>query len=86
LTFRGVTAPLSFSSRRPTDPDYLRLDDNNLGVLRAAERARTPGAHHDLADRIRELDLRTEEFLPLALAPFHVDHAVADLVRTRRLR
>ena len=86
LTYRGVTALISLSSQRPTDPDYLRLDDNNPGVLRAAERARTPGAHHDLAERIRELDLRTEEFLPLALAPFHVDHAVADLVRSRRLR
>ena len=87
LSYRGVTAPISFSSQRPTDPDYLRLDDNNdLAVLRAAERGGTPGAHHDFADRIRELDLRTEEFLPLALAPFHVDHAVADLVRTRRLR
>jgi hypothetical protein len=77
----------SFASQRPTDPDYLRLDDNNgAAVLRAAERGRTPGAHHDLAGRLRELDLRTEEFLPLALAPFHVDHVVADLVRTRRTR
>lgn len=87
LSYRGVTAPLSFSSARPTDPDYLRLDENNPGVvLRAAERTRTPGAHHEFADRTRELDVRTDEFLPLALAPFHVDHAVADLVRTRRLR
>ena len=85
LSYRGVTAALSFASLRAPDPDYLRLDDNNPGVLRAAEGDRTPGAHHDLADRLHELDLRTEEFLPLALAPFHVDRAAADLVRTRRL-
>lgn len=85
LSYRGVTASVSFSSHRPTDPDYLRLDVNNPGVLRAAEHAGTPGAHHEFADRAAELDLRTEEFLPLALAPFHVDHTVADLVRIRRL-
>ena len=85
LSYRGVTASVSFSSLRPTDPDYLRLDVNTPGVLHAAEHANTPGAHHEFADRARELDLRTEEFLPLALAPFHVDHAVADLVRIRRL-
>ena len=83
--FRSVTASLSFRSQRATDPDHLRLDDNNGALLRAAEHGRTPGAHHDLADRLAELALRTDEFLPLALAPFHVDHALADLVRTRRL-
>ncbi len=87
LAFRSLTGRPSFVSLRPADPDYLRLDVNNgPAVLRAAEQRRTPGAHHDLADRIAELDLRTDEFLPLALAPFHVDHAVADLVRIRRSR
>jgi hypothetical protein len=85
LSYRGLTAPLSFASLRQPDPDYLRLDVNNPGVLTAAEGDRTPGAHHDLAGRLHELDLRTDEFLPLALAPFHVDRAAADLVRTRRL-
>lgn len=83
--FRSPTAPLSFCSQLATDPDHLRLDDNNGALLRAAEHGRTPGAHHDLAERRAELDLRTDEFLPLALAPFHVDHALADLVRTRRI-
>jgi hypothetical protein len=87
VAFRSVTASLSFASQHPLDPAYLRLDDNNgTAVLSAAEHARTPGAHHELAGRVHELDARTDEFLPLALAPVHVDHAVADLVRTRRTR
>ena len=60
------------------------MDDNNGPLLRAAERGRTPGAHHDLADRAAELDLRTDAFLPLALAPFQVDRAGSDLDRMRR--
>lgn len=86
LRYRGATALVSFASLRPTDPDYLRLDDNNPGLLDLAERDLTPGAHHELAGRRRELELRTDEFLPLALVPFHVDRAAVDLVRTRRLR
>jgi hypothetical protein len=88
LLFRSRTHAVSLASQAPTSPAYLRLDENNgSAALRAGEHGRTPGAYDDRAQRETELDVRTEDFLPLALQPSHVDRTAADLDRmNRRLR
>ncbi|MCB9947527.1 MAG: hypothetical protein H6842_06845 [Rhodospirillaceae bacterium] len=82
LMYESRIHPVSFASIDPARPDYLALADNNgAAALAAGERRRRPGAHWDTAQRMTELAERTEEFLPIAMVPWHVDRSTHDLNR-----
>lgn len=75
----------SFISARPTDPGYLALAENNgPGPLRFGEDGSLPGAYAERGDHQRELDARTDDFLPIAMVPVHVDRTTHDLYRLDR--
>ena len=85
LLYRSRTQPVSFSSLDPMSPYHLALAENNAtGTSTAAERGLTPGAHADRARAEHELTVRTEDFLPLALVPHHLDRTAEDLRRAHR--
>lgn len=85
LSFRSISQRPSFASMSATSPYHLALAGNNgAAASAAAEHGLTPGAHHDRAPRHTELTARADDFLPLALAPFHVDRTAGDLHRTHR--
>lgn len=61
------------------------LDDNNLAaVLTAGEGGAPPGAHADRGRALRELQQRTDDFLPLGLAAHHSDRTADDAHRMGR--
>jgi hypothetical protein len=85
LLYRSLVHHVSFASIDPTSPYHLALADNNgQAALTAGERGLTPGAHADRAQRLLELTARTEDFLPLALVPHHLDRTADDLHRRDR--
>lgn len=85
LLYRSLTHHVSFASVDPTSPYHLALADNNgPAATTAGERGLTPGAHADRAQGQLELTARTEDFLPLALVPHHLDRTAVDLHRRDR--
>ncbi len=84
-SWRGISFDVSFAEGRPTWPAYLVLDDNNPGdVLTIGDGRRPPGAYGDRGRARRELDRRTDDFLPLGLAAHHRDRATDDVHRMGR--
>ncbi len=82
LLFESPIHSISFASIDPADPHYLALAENNgAALLSAGERRRVPGAHGDRAYRLTELTARTDEFLPIAMVPWHIDRSTQDLNR-----
>jgi hypothetical protein len=85
LLYQSAIHPMSFASIRSTEPHYLVLDENNGPLaLTAGERRRVPGAHAERTQHELELTSRAEEYLPMALVPYHVDRTTFDLFRMNR--
>lgn len=83
--YRSVVAAAAFASSSPTDPGYLALAANSSDAAFAAgELGRPPGAHDDRGRRLRELDVRATDFVPVGLVPYHIDRATDDLARMSR--
>ncbi len=82
---RSMRRHPSFGSHQQPDPTYLVLAENNgVRALSAGEHGRQPGAFGGRADRHLELDVRTEEHLPMTMVPVQVDRAVRELTRMNR--
>lgn len=84
-SYRSLLGPVAFASSIPTHPNYLVLaDTNGAAALGAGELGRSPGAHEDRGRRLRELELRSADFLPAGLEPHHADRTLHDLNRMSR--
>jgi hypothetical protein len=83
--YRSLIGQVALASIQPTHPGYLVLADNNTdAALVAGELGRLPGAHADRRSRLRELEERTADFLPIGMMPHHIDRATFDLNRMAR--
>src|SRR5690606_11049706 len=83
--YRSHVVSVALSSIAPESPLYLALADNNgATLLQAGEFGRRPGAFGDWNQRLNELTVRTEEFLPAALVPHHIDRTTHDINRMNR--
>jgi hypothetical protein len=87
VRYHVVDTVAPFASLSPGDPRYLALAvQADPRLVAAGEDHRTPGAHHTFGARLRELEVRTEDFLPLAMDARHDDRAARSLLKMTRRR
>jgi hypothetical protein len=83
--YASLVHTVSLVSLDAASPAYLVLAENNgPGALAVGEGPATPGAYGERGDHERELLARSGEFLPIGMAPVHVDRTVFDLYRMAR--